>query len=140
MLGYVDKMDVAYQNTRRFVLSPSNRYYMHGPALNATGGPHIGPGMAWPMGLIVQLLTSDDDAEIAAGLRQLVSSTNKLGLIHEAVNSQDASGWTRQWYVVPLPPPFSLFRVLSEVNWWAVADECLAFVLGLRGPMASLDK
>ena len=97
MLGYLDREDPIYQNTRRFILSTRNPYFMYGRVLNATGGPHVGPGMAWPMGLIVQLLTSDDDEEIKGGIRQLLSSTDGLGLIHEAVSSHDQKKWTRSW-------------------------------------------
>ncbi len=50
------------------------------------------------MSVITALLTSDDDSEIAAGLHTLVSSTAGLGLIHESVNTFDASQWTRQWF------------------------------------------
>lgn len=35
LLGYLDRTDPIYQNTRRFVLSTDNRYYMHGTVLNA---------------------------------------------------------------------------------------------------------
>jgi uncharacterized protein len=98
MFGYVGRDDPVYLNTRRYVLSTDNPYFMHGPFLNATGGPHIGPGNAWPMGLIASLLTSDDDLEIARGIQSLLSSTDKLGLIHESVNSHDDSIWTRSWY------------------------------------------
>lgn len=97
MLGYLDRDDEVYQNTRRFVLSTVNPYFMFGPVLNATGGPHIGPGKAWPMGLIVQLLTSNDDDEIKAGIRQLLSSTDGLGLMHESIDSHDQKKWTRSW-------------------------------------------
>ena len=54
------------------------------------------------MSLIVRILTSDDDAEIIHSLKQILSSTNKLGLIHESINSHDAAIWTRQWYVFPM--------------------------------------
>lgn len=99
-MGYTPLAYHVYNNTRAFVLSSSNPYYARGPVLNATGGPHLGPGMAWPMGLIMQVMTSDDDAEIVDGIRQLMGSTTGLGLIHETVNSYDEKKWTRSWYVL----------------------------------------
>ncbi|CAK7240620.1 MAG: hypothetical protein STHCBS139747_002065 [Sporothrix thermara] len=99
LLGYVDRHDPVYRNTRRFVLSShANPYYMTGPVINGTGGPHVGTGMAWPMSLVVQIMTTDSDSEIVALLRQLVSSTDGLGLMHESVSSHDESVWTRQWF------------------------------------------
>ncbi|KAI0009263.1 glycoside hydrolase family 125 protein [Xylariaceae sp. FL0662B] len=98
ILDFLKASDKTYQNTRRFILSTWNPYYMHGPVLNGTGGPHVGPGKAWPMSIITSLLTSNDDNEIVTGLRMLVSSTDQLGLIHESVDTFNASDWTRQWF------------------------------------------
>ncbi|OTA98043.1 glycoside hydrolase family 125 protein [Hypoxylon sp. CI-4A] len=98
ILDYLNASDETYQNTRKFALSTWNPYYMHGPVLNGTGGPHVGPGKAWPMSIITSLLTSDDDSEIVAGLQMLVSSTDGLGLIHESIDTFNASSWTREWF------------------------------------------
>ncbi|KAM4062929.1 metal-independent alpha-mannosidase [Hirsutella rhossiliensis] len=97
-LGFKPASDPLYRRTRDFVLSPSNPYFGRGPVLNATGGPHLGPGMAWPMAVIMQTMTSDNDDEIVGGIKQLMGSTSGLGLIHESVNTHNEVTWTRSWF------------------------------------------
>ena len=66
-LPYLDAVgpgDPLYLNTRQFVLSDSNPYYCIGKAASGPGGPHVGRDMIWPLGLIVQALTSRDDQEV----------------------------------------------------------------------------
>lgn len=98
-IGYLDAAagHEVYANTRGFVLSGRNPWYCRGPAISGVGSPHIKPGHAWPMASIVQAMTTDDDAEIEGVLGELVSSTAGLGLMHESVNSYDATDWTREW-------------------------------------------
>jgi uncharacterized protein len=98
LLGFVDKSDKTYQNTRKMILSKEgNPYYLTGRVFKGIGGPHIGLQNAWPMSLLVQAMTSDDDAEIEEVLR-LVKEASPLGLVHESVNVERIKDYTRSWF------------------------------------------
>lgn len=90
--------DPVWQNTRRFVLSESNPCFFSGKAGSGVGGPHVGYGWIWPMSIIMQALTSTDDAEIAACLRTLLATDAGTGFMHEAFWKDDATRYTRSWF------------------------------------------
>ncbi|KAA6410408.1 MAG: glycoside hydrolase family 125 [Lasallia pustulata] len=98
LFGYGSISDEIYQNTRRFVLSEDNPYWSWGPVISGIGGAHCGLGKAWPLALIVRILTSRDAAEIRGQLKQLLGTTGGLGLIHESVNGWGEHDWSRQWF------------------------------------------
>ncbi|KAK2018656.1 DUF1237-domain-containing protein [Colletotrichum eremochloae] len=95
-----------YRNTRKYVLSDANSYYMKGPVISAVGGPHVGPGKAWPMAAVIAALTAYDpiagvkdvEKEVGEQLRMVLDSTAGTGVLHESVNSWSEHDWTRAWF------------------------------------------
>ncbi len=62
--GYVSPRDSVYKATRSFVLSPRNPYYFAGKYASGIGSPHTPHGYVWPLGLVVEAITSTDQSEI----------------------------------------------------------------------------
>lgn len=104
LLGFLDKDDELYKNTRKMILSTEgNPYFLTGQKFSGIGGPHIGLSNAWPMSVLVQAMTSDNDTEILECLER-VKKVSVFGLINESVDVQrgvdvrNGSGMTRSWF------------------------------------------
>ncbi|KIN00191.1 glycoside hydrolase family 125 protein [Oidiodendron maius Zn] len=101
-MGFVENSDPVYINTRKMILSKAgNPYYLEGKAFHGIGGkylrPHIGPEYAWPMSLLVQAMTSDNDTEILECI-DLVLQASPRGLVHESINVSAINSYTRSWF------------------------------------------
>jgi meiotically up-regulated gene 157 (Mug157) protein/endo-beta-N-acetylglucosaminidase D len=122
-LGYDGRAwdPIIYDNTRKFILSLDNRwYYNYGQTIiKGIGSGHTaftnmgGPGLVWPMSLISQGLTTQNDTETLEILNMLLYSTDielkntigltpasispyqSIGLIHESVWVQNPNKYTR---------------------------------------------
>ena len=97
-LGAVKAGDKIYQHTRKLVLSDANPYYCQGKVANGPGGPHVGMDMIWPLGLIVQGLTSTSDQEIHECLTTLQKTHAGKGFMHEAFHKDNPDKFTRSWF------------------------------------------
>lgn len=97
-LGYLDVNDPIYQTTRTFLLSELNPYYWSGSAGQGIGGPHEGLYSIWPMSIIMQALTSQQDDEIMLCLTMLKNSSAGTGFIHETFNKDNVYQYTRKWF------------------------------------------
>lgn len=97
-LGVCDLRDPLYRRSRAFSLSPSNPYFFKGSAAEGIGGPHVGPGYIWPLGIILRALTSIDDGETVQCLRWLRDTTGDTGYMHEAFQKDDPRKFTRPWF------------------------------------------
>ncbi len=96
-LGATALNDELYQNSRRFILSGENPYYCQGK-WNGAGGPHAGIDMIWPLGLVIQAITSTNDGEIRQCLDTLRQTHAGTGFMHESFYKDDPKRFTRSWF------------------------------------------
>lgn len=87
-----------YLNTRRFLLSEANPYYVKGTAAEGISGPHAGRQRIWPMSIIMRAMTSTDESEIAESLRLLKTTHAGTGFMHEAFDKDNPANFTRKWF------------------------------------------
>lgn len=89
--------DPIYLATRSFILSRDNPYYARG-RYEGLASPHTGLGRFWPIATIMQIMTSSNDAEIKACLKTLKETHDGTHFIHEAINVNDPSDFSRPWF------------------------------------------
>lgn len=97
-IGFCEKDDELYLNTRRFILSESNPYYFTGTAAKGIGSPHTGEDMIWHISLTMQILTSLDEKEKQECLKMLSETHAGTNFMHESFNKDDPSDFTRTWF------------------------------------------
>ena len=97
-LGYCEKDDEIYQNTRRFILSKDNPYYFEGKVAKGVGSPHTPKNSIWHISLTMQILTSSNKEEILSCLKMLSETHAGTNFMHESFNVDDPTIFSRTWF------------------------------------------
>ena len=97
-IGYCDKENERYQNTREMVLSERNPYYFPGKVLTGIGSQHTDTRYVWSMSLCMQGITSDNKEEKEAIFKMLENSDGGTNLMYESIFADDDTKYTRPWF------------------------------------------
>jgi meiotically up-regulated gene 157 (Mug157) protein len=116
-MGYTRPDAFVYRNTRRFLLSRDNPYYYAGRVARGIGSAHTSDGYVWPLGLVVQGITSTSGVEQRDVLAELLASDPGDHLLHESFDPNDPSRYSRKdfgW-------PNALFSewIMTSLNGYA---------------------
>lgn len=97
-IGYANKDDELYVNTRKFILSIDNPWYFEGSVAKGVGSPHTGHNKIWHIALCMQALTSNNQQEIENCLKMIADSHAGAYLMHESFDKDDGFDFTRPWF------------------------------------------
>ncbi|MBE5858696.1 MAG: glycoside hydrolase family 125 protein [Butyrivibrio sp.] len=97
-MGYLERDDDRYLQTRNHILSDANPYYYEGKCLKGIGSPHTPTRYVWDMSICMQAITSDDVDEKMRLLNLLTETDAGTFLMHEGVNVDDPNEYTRPWF------------------------------------------
>lgn len=121
--GYLSQKDPIYQNTRRFVLSKDNPFFFAGNFARGIGSPHTRRGMVWPLALLSQAFTANDQTEFNSVLEMLIQSDPGDHVLHESFDPSNPSrftrkdfGWPNAMLIELLLTNFSGFSKLPTVS------------------------
>jgi len=97
-IGGHSPKDRIYKNTRKFLISDSNPWFLRGKAAEGQSSPHTGRENIWPMGIILRGITSEDENEIKMCLRMLKKTHADTGFMHESFHKDDVYNFSRSWF------------------------------------------
>ncbi len=118
-LGYCDKEDPLYQNTRRFILSKDNPYYFEGSQAKGVGSPHTPEGYVWHIGITMQALTSNDHEEVQECLDMLARTHAGTNYMHESFDPSAPEEYSRPWFAWANTLFAELLNQLMEEDFFA---------------------
>ncbi|WP_413376545.1 glycoside hydrolase family 125 protein [Alkalihalobacillus sp. 1P02AB] len=113
-LGYTDRTDLTYQNTRNFILSRHNPYYYEGTEAEGIGSPHTPDHYIWPIALAIQGMTSTSQTEKKRILELFKKTHGATYYMHEGFDADRPHEFTRSWFAWA-NSMFSEF-ILSEIG------------------------
>lgn len=97
-LGFCSPDDPLYRATRSWALGPGDPAWGSGRVVEGLGSTHTRPGWPWPLGILVEGLTTVDPAERESALRRAEATVQRDGLFHESVHPDDPRRFTRRWF------------------------------------------
>jgi len=97
-IGGHQPTDPIYKNTRKFVTSYSNPYFLKGKDAEGQASPHTGKDRIWPMGIILRGITSIDENEILRCISMLKATHADTGFMHEAFQKDNPFDFYRSWF------------------------------------------
>ncbi|MDY2936883.1 MAG: glycoside hydrolase family 125 protein [Fusicatenibacter sp.] len=118
-LGYCSPKDSLYRNTRNFILSSDNPYYYKGKLAKGVGSPHTPEGYIWPIGIVMQALTSIDRQEILDCLEMLSNTHGGTNYMHESFDPNAPEQFTRPWFAWANTLFAELLENLMEEDFFA---------------------
>ncbi len=97
-LGWCDKEDERYLNTRKWLFSSKNPYYFEGSTAKGIGSPHTDPNYVWHIALCMQGLTSVSKEEKTGLMKMLLHTDAGKEVMHESFECDDPAKFTREWF------------------------------------------
>lgn len=94
-LGWCGNGDLDYLDTRGFTLSADDPYYYSGKYATGLGSPHTPAGWVWPLGIIGAAMSTRSRHDVTHSIDMLDQSDTLNGLMHESVDPNDPSRFTR---------------------------------------------
>jgi len=95
---YLKTDNQVYKLTRKNILSKNNPYFFQGDSLAGIGSSHTEQGNIWPLGIIMQALTSANKEEIDFCLNILKNSHAGTYLMHESFSKNNPNVFTRHHF------------------------------------------
>jgi meiotically up-regulated gene 157 (Mug157) protein len=99
--GYAPRTNSLYEATRRFILSSKDPYFYQGTFASGIGSSHTPRGYVWPLSLLMQAFTANDNAEVHRVMGYVANSDPGDHLLHESFDASNPHHYTRADFAWP---------------------------------------